>query len=175
MVNFQVNIFHNKVDDLIEWVYNPNTYYSQPGNVSKATLKGVEVVASTQFAQWTLDANYTNLSASNDTTGYELTQRPEHSADFDLHRNFGQWNVSLLQQIRSSSYSKNDQYATNELAGYGLTHLRLSYAVNSEWQVTAAFNNLFDKEYFTNADYNNINYNNDGFNTLLSVAYTPSW
>ncbi|CAH0992393.1 Vitamin B12 transporter BtuB [Sinobacterium norvegicum] len=175
LVDVQVNLFHNEVDDLIEWVYNPNTYYSQPENVSEATLKGVEVVVSTEIAQWTLDANYTHLSATNETTGYDLVQRPEHSADFDLHRDFGQWSVSLMQQIRSSSYSKNDQYATNELAGYGLTHLRLGYAVNSEWQVTAALNNLFDKEYFTNADYNNINYNNDGFNTMLSVAYTPSW
>ncbi|ROS01283.1 vitamin B12 transporter [Sinobacterium caligoides] len=173
VVDWQVNLFHNNVDDLIEWGYNPETFYSQPENISKATLKGYELIATTEFYQWKLNANYTRLMAENDNTGKTLQNRPEHSADIDLSRTLNDWTFTIEQQIRSSSYS--DRANNNELSGYGLTHLRLSYAINPEWQVTAALNNIFDKEYYTNADFYNINYNNDGFNTLLSVAYTPSW
>ncbi len=182
--SFQINWFHNKVEDLIQWgqtVYDDAWNPIEPGipeNLANATLQGIELVGDVSFDQFSvgvvnLGANYTYLDARDDKTNNKLQSRPEHSFNIDLNYQLQQWIFSLNQQIRSSSYSDADE--DNRLSGYSLTNLRVSYNITDEWTLSAAVNNLFDKEYFTTADYMDVNYNNDGINSVVSIAYTPSW
>lgn len=146
-VHTEVNLFHTDLKNLIEWSTTqtaPNTYTSSPDNVRDATIRGLELTASTNWAGWHLDAGFTYLDATNDTTDAQLDRRPERSLDITAQRDFGRHGIGIEALARSA---RNDQNATTRLAGYGLVNLTYRYRLAPRWQVEARVENLLDKDY----------------------------
>ena len=171
LLNWQLNVFHNDVDDMIAWApidpSDPGGFW-QPFNIAQATLKGTEFTIDADIGEYALSANYSYLMTEDGKTGKELTYRPQHTINVDISRQWGELNITWIQQFRSQSYIDIDNTAT--LDGYGLSHLRFGYELPHDVQLSLALNNLFDKQYQIKDGYNT-----DGFNVMFSVSYTPSW
>lgn len=143
----EVNLFHTDLENLIEWSTTqtgPSTFTSSPANVRDATIRGLELITSLDWAGWSLGANYTYLDATNDSNDEQLDRRPEHALDVTAQRDFGRHGIGIEALARSE---RNDRNATARLAGYGLVNLTYQYRPAPRWQVEARVENLFDKDY----------------------------
>jgi vitamin B12 transporter len=73
--------FHNNITNYI--LSLPPNYL--PENVGNATTEGVEIdLAAKPLDNLSLDANYTYLTAENDTQGIRLLNRPRNSVNFNI-------------------------------------------------------------------------------------------
>jgi len=142
-----LNVFENRIRDLI--IYDMATFTMQ--NIDRARITGAE--ASWQWAgrDWQLAASYTWLHARDEETGNRLPRRARHSARVDVDRSHGAmgYGMSLIGQGRRYDDAAN----TNELPGYVTMDLRGAYRINRAWELSAAWNNVFDRDYETVAGY----------------------
>jgi vitamin B12 transporter len=120
-------------------------------NIDRARITGAE--ASWQWAgrDWQLAASYTWLHARDEETDNRLPRRARHSARVDVDRMMGamRYGMSLIGQGRRYDDAAN----TNELPGYVTMDLRGAYRINRAWELSAAWNNVFDRDYQTVAGY----------------------
>ncbi|MFW5454390.1 TonB-dependent receptor domain-containing protein [Thioalkalivibrio sulfidiphilus] len=120
-------------------------------NINRARITGAE--ASWQWAgqDWQLAASYTWLHARDEETGNQLPRRARHSARLDADRSLGalRYGLSLIGQGRRYDDPSN----TLELPGYVTMDLRGGYRLDSHWDVSAAWSNVFDRDYETVAGY----------------------
>lgn len=81
--NFDVTAFNNDTKNLIERVKDPlappnSKFPNMWNNITKANLRGVELAAGYDFSDdLGIKTNATYLDTENETTGKELTERPE--------------------------------------------------------------------------------------------------
>ncbi len=165
-VNYSANIFITDIDDLIAF----DAAVDLPVNIGRAHISGIELQLGAQISGWSINAAYTGLSTENKSGGFNdgnnLARRPENSFDMSFGRDFGK--LSTLFDMHAQGQSYDDLANTVRLAGFTTLDLNLGYAVTRNWRLNLALNNILDKEYET-ARY----FNQDGFNTLLTLRYTP--
>lgn len=170
-VNWAVNVFDNKVEDLIEWAQVPGTWYYEPRNVDKAHIKGVELEMGTVLADWRIDFNTTYFDARYDGDtdhGNILSYRPRLTATLDVSRRFERFEFGAEWYGQSSRYI--DRGNTGELQGYHLLNLRGQYDVSDEWTLQLKLTNVLDRDYAVANGYQT-----EGFGALLGVIYRPQF
>ncbi|MBB3167184.1 TonB-dependent receptor domain-containing protein [Simiduia aestuariiviva] len=143
-VQLAVNVFENKVDDLIAWAPTMSGNW-QPSNVAKATILGAEVEFDAALGEWQLAANYTWLDAEDDASGKALPNRAAQLFNADISRRLGDLTLALAVEARSKRYA--DAANTLSLAGYGLLNARLAWNLSRELVLEAKVNNVLDKDY----------------------------
>ena len=166
--NWGVNLFQNKVDNLINWAPRADGKWS-PSNVDQAKIEGLEASYTVNINQWKIDSSASFINAKNDkgkNKGKYLRYRPKQILNLDISRQLGRWNIGSGIHAESNRYTNQDN--TDSLAGFATLDLRAGYAVAKNWSVGVKLANALDKKYETNKGYNQ-----DGINAMLTVKYAP--
>jgi vitamin B12 transporter len=165
--HWQLNAFRNNVSDMI--TYDAAT--GLPGNIDSVRITGLESVIGTKIAGWSLQATATLMNARDEAVGLyagnELARRPRQSAQFNVDRNFGDFSAGASLYVSGRRY--DDIANQDPLGAYSLTNLHFAYALNRDWRLQLAVNNVFDKSYETAWFYNQ-----PGRNYMLTVRYQPA-
>ncbi|QJD68598.1 TonB-dependent vitamin B12 receptor [Xanthomonas campestris pv. badrii] len=168
-----LNAFQTRIDDLIAYdagLVDATHPFGQPNNIDQARIRGVEAGYDTELAGWTLRSALTWLQPQADGEvdhGNWLPRRARQSGRIDADRSFGAFGVGA--SLFGSGKRYDDLANTEQLAGYGLLDLRVSYAVNADLKVQFTANNVFDRQYETARWYAQ-----PGRNYLLTFRYQPT-
>nr|WP_242007557.1 TonB-dependent vitamin B12 receptor [Luteimonas cucumeris] len=167
---WSLNAFDTRIDDMIAYDANLGDF-GGPNNIDRARIQGLEAVADTMLAGWNLRASATWLDPRSDgddrNRGHVLPRRARRSGRFDADRDFGAF--SLGASVTGAGARYDNLANTTRLSGYGLTDLRIGYALNIDWSLQLAASNVFDKRHETAALYNQ-----PGRNYLLTLRYRPT-
>lgn len=155
---WEVNVFDNQINDMISGWPALNT--------DKASIQGVEAIATSRVANWDVSTNLTLQDAQDSTTGKQLRYRPAQILNMDADRKFGKLGVGASIHAESTRY--DDAANATKLPGYGTLDLRASYKPAKDWTIGAKLGNVLDKQYETN-----LGYRQDGVNGLVTVTYAP--
>jgi vitamin B12 transporter len=153
---FDVAVFHNKIDKMIISLPNSSGKYIAQ-NVEQATMKGVELSASTSAFGFEHDVNLTLLDAKDKMTGKKLVRRPDTAFNYTLSKSWDNLDVSVAMLYRSSRPSITLYNSTTfssletKLGGYTLFNLAANYSLFENIKLTARIENLTDESYFTAA------------------------
>lgn len=141
-----VNAFETRTRDLI--VLDASFV---PENADRVRITGVESEWSWSNTDWRVAASYTWLHARDEDTGNRLPRRARHTGRLDLDRELGRLSVgtSLIGQGRRYDDAAN----TNALPGYATMDLRAAYQITPRWRASAAWTNIFDRDYETVAGF----------------------
>jgi len=136
--------FDQRYKDLIVWQASPTFFYS-PNNIGKARTKGLELSASFAYGAGYIRGNWTYLSAKDTATGNLLPRRAKESGNITTGITLAGLDVALAWQIVGPRFSTTGN--AKPMAGYSKGDIRASYAINSEWKLTARVDNLNNKKY----------------------------
>ncbi|PPT20054.1 TonB-dependent vitamin B12 receptor [Xanthomonas arboricola] len=165
-----LSAFQTRIDDLIAYdasLVDAAYPFGQPNNIDQARIRGVEAGYDTELAGWTVRSALTWLQPQADgevNNGNWLPRRARQSGRIDADRSFGAFGVGA--SLFGSGKRFDDLANTEQLAGYGLLDLRVSYAVTADWKVSLTANNVFDRQYETARWYAQ-----PGRNYLLTLRY----
>jgi vitamin B12 transporter len=174
--------YRTEVKDLITVVSDPITFFSQPQNVSKARLQGLELSLERNLLGWQTVLNAGWVDPRDRDTGHTLPRRAKRSLSLDLDRQFGDFGAGLSWQAVSSRYDNTSNSV--EVAGYGLLGVRGSWKMSEELQWQLKVDNLLDKDY-SQATYarpddpffmsvTRYGFREEGRSGLLSLTWTPA-
>jgi len=140
---FGATWFKNRYSQMIDFDMSTWTY----NNVAKAHSQGLELTTAVQpLDELSLRFAYTYMETEDDSTGKELVRRPQNKLSFDANYTFlKKTNLSLGLVYVGSRY--NDKGNTQELGGYTLVNLAVSYDVTKNMQLFGRVDNLLDREY----------------------------
>jgi vitamin B12 transporter len=163
--NWSVNIFNTEIDELIG--FDPNTF--APVNIDSARIRGMEIVAGAQLADWDVSGTLTLLDPENQAAGSEgnvLPRRAKRSLRIDLDRDFGRFTAGASLVSEGKKY--DDLANTREIDSYVTVAARASITIAKTLQVQLKIDNLFDEEYET-ASY----YPQPERSYFITLRYTP--
>lgn len=141
--------FHNKVDDLIEYVVTDFiTYAGNFQNVKgESTIKGVELGYKDDFFEmFSLNLNYTYLSAKN-ADGDFLRSRPKHQIDGNLFYYINEdLNIGLNGQYIGERYDRDNREGA-QTGKYAVYNAVINYTINDNFTIYGKVDNIGDKYY----------------------------
>lgn len=158
---WEINVFQNDIDNLIAGFPVSNT--------DEARIRGIEAVLATKLAGFDVATNVTYQKPENltgDNKGKILRNRPEQILNIDVDRKFGRFSIGATVHAESERFTNADNSA--KLGGFTTLDLRTEYAISKAWSLGARISNVLDKDYSTNAGYNQ-----DGVNGMVNVKYAP--
>lgn len=135
-----VTVYENKVRNLIAL---DNNFI--PFNANKATLTGISLAASHQYAHWRVGASVDVQSPRTDDSNNLLVRRANRTGKAHVAYQANDWRVGG--EMVSTSKRYNDTANLQSIAGYTIFNLTSEYQINPSWQVQARLNNLFDQDY----------------------------
>ncbi|HEX7340786.1 MAG TPA: TonB-dependent receptor, partial [Rhodanobacteraceae bacterium] len=163
--HWKASAYRNHISQLIALDAN-----FTPGNISSATIRGLEGQLGGQWQAWTWDTYLTwqkPLNSDGSThDGNLLPRRFERSARLDLDRRIGVFSVGATFKAFSGRY--DDIANTHWLGGYTLLALRGSWQFASHWQAQVKLANAFNRDYETV-----YYYNEPGRTVMLTLRYVP--
>jgi len=142
---FSVTWFEQKYKDLIVWQGPPPTFFFSPVNIGQARTQGLELSGNLSYGPAYMRANWTYLDAKDSKTGDLLPRRAKESGYAALGGTWAGLNVEVAEQVVGPRFSSAGN--TKPMQGYNKTDVRLNYAVNKQWELTARVDNLEDKKY----------------------------
>lgn len=170
--NWEARAFHTNIDQLITdktTLINPVTSFTQPENIKKAQIDGLELEFSKQWFGWNHKLNMTWLDPRDRETNARLLRRYQKSLSYDLSRSFGQFDVGAYLLAQGNRHDIDfSNGSTVAVGGFVTLDLRAAYHIDKNWTINAKLNNLLDKQYQTINTYNtadrnffvSIHYNN---------------
>ena len=170
----RITYFQNKIDNLIEWTTDPNTYESTPSNVGQAQIKGIEMSAGTALGNWLLAANATFQDPKDQDTGEQLRRRAKSYGMVSATYLAGPFKGGIeLKAVGSRYDDPHWQTRLNQvrMGGYALTNLFAEYKVDKNWQAFARIDNLFDRDYEI-ARQVKVIYGTPGITAFTGIRYT---
>jgi len=158
-ITFTTDAYYNNVTNKI--VYIPNLYSGSSQNFGKVEIKGLDVSAKTQAKLGSdymalLSVNYSYQQALNvtDPTSSEYLNQlpyiPKNTFAINAGINKGKIGIYYNQVISSSRYYNNNNSPDDELPSYAVGDLSIVYRSSAKHcpiVLSAAINNLFDKNY----------------------------
>jgi len=158
-ITFTTDAYYNNVTNKI--VYIPNLYSGSSQNFGKVEIKGFDVSAKTQAKlgadyKALLSVNYSYQQALNvtDPTSSEYLNQlpyiPKNTVAINAGINKGKIGIYYNQVISSSRYYNNNNSTDDELPSYAVGDLSVVYKTSAKHcpiVLSAAINNLFDKNY----------------------------
>lgn len=132
------NSFYYKVDNLIEYI--APTY--KPVNISKATIKGIEIDYHINIKTLDINVNATVQDARNNATSTKLLRRPDEKMNLNLDKSFNKFSVGS-----SLRYSSAREDFDSYLSAYTVWDLRGSYNFNDNWTLSLKLENVTDQNY----------------------------
>ena len=136
--------FQQNYRNLIVWQASPTFFYS-PANIGTARTQGLEIEATIAYHATYLKGNWTYLDAKDQTTGTRLPRRAREAANITLGTTIANLQAAAIWHRVGARYSSPGN--TKPMAAYQKVDLRLSYAINKQWKLTARVENAGDKRY----------------------------
>lgn len=135
-----VVLFHNKVKDMIQAVYDPVAVARNWSNINNVDISGVEVTGSVSLTpKLLLSGNYTYLYTEQ-SNGAELDYRPRHKINASLT-----WQaLDTVSTSVSTSYTGPQLQGTSKMPGYTLLNWGVSADVTEALTVGAGVKNITD-------------------------------
>jgi len=150
--------FSSKVSDLIQTVSSP----ARPGdpagvttrsvytNVASADIRGVELSGAWQFSrQWSMQASYEWLDATDGDTGARLTQRSRQAIRGGLRFEQGAWRADLLGRYYKDFYNTdpNIRVGPNPAfnTSYGTLDAKVSWRTTRAVELFVGMDNITDR------------------------------
>ncbi|VAX29809.1 Outer membrane vitamin B12 receptor BtuB [hydrothermal vent metagenome] len=139
--------FHTRFDELIVFVFDPNTFIGQPENVQKAKIEGWELGGVWRISKKiTLSLDYTLTDTQNKNTGDELARRPKHKGSGTLTlKPIQALSVSL--DFRYVGKRFNDTANNIRMNDYTVVNLATRYDFTKTLQGFARIENLLNRDY----------------------------
>lgn len=165
-INWELNAFENKIDNLIAWAPNAAGEYV-PSNINEALIRGVELVLGQNYDNVSWNLNYTNQDPENRSKGAEgqqIAYRPKQILNVSLDYAIDQWTIGGA--VHAEDKRKTTDFANPELHGFALFDTRVSYKVSPEFEIQTKLANVFDVEHNTNNGYNQ-----DGRTAWVTLRY----
>lgn len=159
---FNATIFNTELEDAIGSQtftdINGNTSASRSINVDSASVRGVELGTSWQFAPtWKINANYT-FTDSEQKTGVNKGQ-PLNNTSRHVFNTKVNWQYSSILGLWAQHSYNSERFRDNDVAGtntkallgdykaYHMLNLGADYKVSKSWTINMAINNLLDKDF----------------------------
>lgn len=130
-------IFRNDIEDKID--YDENFALA---NINEARYEGVEFSLTQQILGFDSHFNFAYLSAENKETGDELRNVAKRTVNWELAKQFGDFDARIDMQYRSDR-----EGAVTRLGSYTLWNLAGNYHVNDNIELSLRVENLFDRDY----------------------------
>lgn len=157
----------NKVTDMISWSGRVT-----PVNIGNATLEGLSLSYTGQFADIDFGASIDWLDARDDATGKTLARRARERATLSMGKRLGAWEARGEVVAVGKRYDADYDPAFTQrdvLGGYTLFNLYGSYALARDWSLFARADNIFDKKYEHALDYAT-----PGASIFVGLRYKPN-
>jgi len=135
--------FNQTYKDLIVWKSVGGVF--KPSNVGKARTQGLELSASVAYGPSYLRANWTYLDAKDTTTGKLLARRAKESGNVTVGSTISDLNTEVTWHLVGPRFSTAGN--KKPMQGYHKADVRLNYAINKQWELTARVDNLENKKY----------------------------
>lgn len=165
-LTYSVLFFHNDIDQLIDFVFDPNTFNSDAINVEEATTEGVEFeILYTGIDDLELSLGYTYLTAVADyqddpTTAFvfgspdaaedvRLARRARHMLQLSAIYNFTD---SISGGVRAMGHFDREDidpttFVLVNAEDYFVVNLVAEWQINDAWSLYARVENLLDEDY----------------------------
>ncbi|KZE33235.1 TonB-dependent receptor domain-containing protein [Crenobacter luteus] len=142
-------LFRNEIDNLIVI----KSDFSTVDNLNRAIIKGATLSGDTRFGGLALEASATWQSPENADNGKQLQRRARRHAS--LRASYALVEpLTVGVELRAQGRRYDDSANNTRLAGYGVTNLFASYAIDRQWTLDARVDNVGDKEYELVRGYN---------------------
>ncbi|HKQ30321.1 MAG TPA: TonB-dependent receptor [Burkholderiales bacterium] len=135
----RTNLYQTELDNLIAF----EGVNSQAINISKASVRGLEVEYGLTKHSWSYRVGATFQRARNDLTDAELERRPESKLSILIQRQFGQDLTAGADMLFSSDAADTG----GRLDGYGIINLAIQMPLSRDIRLQGRIENLLDKEY----------------------------
>lgn len=169
----RLTYFRNKINNLIEWTTDPNTFFSSPANVGQAVIDGIEISAGTALGNWLLNANATFQDPRDTDHHQQLRRRAKAFGLLSATYVAGAFKGGIEFKAVGGRYDDPHwQTGLNQvhMGGYALTNLFASYTIDKNWQAFARVDNLFDRSYDVARSVSVI-YGNPGLTAFGGIRY----
>ncbi|MCX8097781.1 MAG: TonB-dependent receptor [Casimicrobiaceae bacterium] len=143
--------YRSQVRDLIRFVCDAN-FNCAPQNVARARLQGVTATLEQDLGALRLSASLDLLDARNRLTDRRLPRRAREWGQLSLVAPLP-GGIELTATLRGSGERFDDADNRNRLPGYAVVDLAARWRFARDWQLTAALDNLFDRDYQTARGY----------------------
>lgn len=170
----RLTYFRNKINNLIEWTTDPNTFFSSPANVGQAIIDGIEISAGTAVGNWLLNANATFQDPRDTDHNQQLRRRAKAFGLVSATYVAGAFKGGIEFKAVGGRYDDPHwQTGLNQvhMGGYALTNLFASYTIDKNWQAFARIDNLFDRSYDVARSVSVI-YGTPGLTAFGGIRYT---
>ncbi|MDX1695791.1 MAG: TonB-dependent receptor, partial [Ketobacteraceae bacterium] len=164
---YQVNIFYNEIENLIDWRYDPTLGdfgKFTPSNVSEARIRGIEMAYNISLASWQIALNSSYIEPKDRTADVDLQRRARATGSVDISRRGDDYAMGLT--ITGKSERKGD---AGTPGGYGTVDIRFERSFGESVIARLKVENLFDREFISVPGYNNT-----GRFALLELQYKLS-
>ncbi|WP_111978396.1 TonB-dependent receptor domain-containing protein [Algibacillus agarilyticus] len=164
----EMSVYKSKVDNLIAWAPNASGNYS-PANVNLAEIKGVELNAKINDDKLQHEISVAWVEAKDAQVDQLLARRPKFTASYTASYNLDVLTLNSIISYRDESFDKPFKEGEErvELDDVWKLDLSAQYDVTSDLAVFFKWNNVFDADYETAADYQL-----DDANFKLSATYS---
>jgi len=139
---WRINAYHTEVTDLIG--FDSATFTA--ANTANATLQGVELELAYNLGAWHIVANSDYLDARDDATNIYLDDRAKFSANLDIYRQLGAFDIALDMQAESG---RHDLRGTS-IPGFSVVGAGVSYRLSPKIRAALRVENIFDDDYTQN-------------------------
>jgi len=137
-------VFRNRTSDLI--VYDPAI--QQAGNVARADIDGVELIAAGRLDGWQLQADASYTRSEDRDSGERLLRRAPYKIHFSAAKTYGRFDGLVEVTYNAERYDSDiNTFARTELASYTLARLALAWRATERLRLTLRVENLFDAHY----------------------------
>lgn len=147
-----VVVYHNDVDNLINYVSGPGTcingvgaYAACYGNTGHARMTGTTISGGTRVGNVNLGASVDWMAPQNLDTGKVLARRARNQAMLTADAPLADWRVAGELQYVGERFDNASN--TTRLASYNLINVSASKQIDRDWKLLAKLNNLNDKNY----------------------------
>jgi vitamin B12 transporter len=141
-----VSAFDNRIDDLINFVFDPVTFDGRNENIDRARIKGVELGYQLAGEAWRARAELTLQDPRDQSTDERLLRRSREALVLAVSRDVGPLDVGI--DLQAYGNRKDTSFpSTVTLDPYQLVNLTARYRVNGALTVQARLENAFDEDY----------------------------
>lgn len=145
-VNLGLTFFHTDFKNLIDSIYNPNTYFAdQYKNVSKARSMGYEAeVRVHPFKNFNFKGSYALTDTEDKETHLELLRRAKNKVNLNLDYKYSE-KLDLNLNMRYVGSRFDSGYI--KLKPYAIFDFSANYDINENFIFYARLENMFNKKY----------------------------
>ncbi|MBX7232133.1 MAG: TonB-dependent receptor [Bdellovibrionales bacterium] len=144
LITGRLTYFKSEFKNLIGYNENTTRYY----NIAKAHSEGPElqILYKYQFS-WSATASYSYLKTRDNSTGYSLLRRPQHSGSLSINYDQFKYNIFIDYRFRGSRQDLDSNSQRVTLPTYDLVSLGGTWKYSKKLHFLSRIENLFNKNY----------------------------